>query len=603
MSDENKTRQQLLDELKESRQRNKDLEMMEKEYHLTSEALQVRLRHEKALADCSHALLKIGATTEKLTEALGYLLSATEVSRVYLFENFEDPEKGLCARQINEVCAKGVIPKADNPDLRQTPYKDGFRRWRNELSCGRPIRGLISSFPESERKILEPQGIQSILVLPVQVAGQWHGFIGFDDCHGFHDWSDVDVSLLSTGAEIIGSCIELKRAEITLLNNEEKFRGLSKEFNAILDTVPDSLTLQSPDLKIIWANRGAAARLSLKIDEIIGRECYRLWHQSGEPCRKCPVQRCFRNGEPAKENVTTPDGRIWELRAVPVKGENGRVVNVVEVAREITERKLAEQELKAKKAELEVLNRNLGERVREEVTKNREKDHILIQQSRQAVMGEMFGYIAHQWRQPLTVVSLLVQDIEECYTYANFTKDYLDTTVNKIIQLIQHMSLTIDDFRDFFKPDKVKTQFFVDEIVKKTLCFMEASLKYYEIAVDTNIETGLSVNGYPNEYSQVLLNILSNAKDVFIERKTAEPRISIKGFRELNKTVVTITDNAGGIDNAIKNRVFDPYFSTKNGSNSTGIGLYMSRIIIEKNMGGSLTARNVENGAEFRIDV
>ncbi len=394
-----------------------------------------------------------------------------------------------------------------------------------------------------------------------------------------------------------------KKTRQQLLDELKEYRQHNKEFNAILDTVPDSLTLQSPDLEIVWANRGAAAQLGLKLDEVIGRKCYRLWHQSDKPCSKCPVQKSFRNGEPAKENVTTPDGRIWELRAVPVKGENGRIVNVIEMGRDITERKLAEQELKAKKAELEVLNRNLGERVREEVTRNREKDHILIQQSRQAVMGEMFGYIAHQWRQPLTVVSLLVQDIEECYTYGNFTKDYLDTTVNKIIKLIQHMSLTIDDFRDFFKPDKVKTQFFVDEIVKKTLCFMEASLKNYEIAVDTNIEPGLSVNGYPNEYSQVLLNILSNAKDVFIERKTAEPRISIKGFRERNKTVVTITDNAGGIDNAIKNRVFDPYFSTKNGSNSTGIGLYMSRIIIEKNMRGSLTARNVENGAEFRIDV
>src|SRR5512135_1598415 len=141
----------------------------------------------------------------------------------------------------------------------------------------------------------------------------------------------------------------------------------------------------------------------------------------------------------------------------------------------------------------------LEDRVEAEVARNREFDHVLIEQSRQAAMGEMIGHSAHQWRQPLTVISLLVQDISECHTYGNFTKEYLDITIREIVQIIQQMSLSIDNYRHFFKPDKSRTQFFIDEIVENTLSFMESSLRHYNIAVDVDLEAGLSVKGQPNE--------------------------------------------------------------------------------------------------------
>ncbi len=265
------------------------------------------------------------------------------------------------------------------------------------------------------------------------------------------------------------------------------------------------------------------------------------------------------------------------------------------------------KELRKSNCELENVamecRRTLEDRVKAEVARKREIDHILIEQSRQAAMGDMIGHIAHQWRQPLTVISLLVQDISECYQYGNFTKEYLDITIGKIVRLIQNMSMTVDNYRDFFMPDKVGTHFFIDEIVDKTLSFMEASLKYYNIAVEVDLEAGLSVRGQPNEYSQVLLNIINNTKDAFIENKTESPRISIKGYREHDRTVVTISHNAGDIPDAVIERIFSPEFGAGDLMDGKDLWLYTSRIIVKNNFMGNLSARNAEHGAEFRIEV
>jgi C4-dicarboxylate-specific signal transduction histidine kinase len=245
----------------------------------------------------------------------------------------------------------------------------------------------------------------------------------------------------------------------------------------------------------------------------------------------------------------------------------------------------------------------LEERIREETAREREKEQLLIQQSRLATMGEMSGNLAHQWRQPLNTVSLLVQDISECYYYGNFTEKYLSAAIDKIVDAIQNMSRSIDDFRHFIKPDRTMTQFLVNEAVKNVLSFLEASLKYNEIAVETEMEPELNIKCYKNEYCQALLNIISHAKEILIERQTLKPRIYINGWREHDRTVVTITDNSGGISEEIIDRIYDPFLSTGNTKPGNGIRLYISGVIIRKNPRGKLTARNTGNGAEFMIEV
>lgn len=232
----------------------------------------------------------------------------------------------------------------------------------------------------------------------------------------------------------------------------------------------------------------------------------------------------------------------------------------------------------------------------------REKERLLIQQNRQAALGEMIGNIAHQWRQPLNALGLMVQELPMSYECGELTGDYLESTVKRTMQVIRHMSQTIDDFRFFFRPDKERVEFRAAQTIEKVLSIIGGSLKEHQIDVEVKTEEDPVINGFPNEYSQVLLNILLNARDVFVERGTDEPRIRVRLVKEGKKAVVTVEDNAGGIPAEILDKIFDPYFTTKGPDKGTGVGLYMSKVIIEKNMGGSLSARNGEEGAQFRIE-
>lgn len=233
----------------------------------------------------------------------------------------------------------------------------------------------------------------------------------------------------------------------------------------------------------------------------------------------------------------------------------------------------------------------------------REKEQMLIQQSRQAAMGEMIGNIAHQWRQPLNTLGLFTQRLGLFYGTPRFNKEFLDSSTAKSMEIIQHMSKTIDDFRDYFKPEKDKSNFYVIEAIKSTLSLLESNFHNPKIAIDFVEHDNPVINGYQNEFAQVFLNILNNARDAVIERGVSDPRITITICSEDNRAVVTVTDNAGGIPEEVINKVFDPYFTTKGPQAGTGIGLFMSKTIIEKNMGGRLTVRNTDTGAEFKIEV
>ena len=266
--------------------------------------------------------------------------------------------------------------------------------------------------------------------------------------------------------------------------------------------------------------------------------------------------------------------------------------------------------LQLSEANEQLLRLNETERALKEETLERlrvmeslhEKDNMLIHQSRLAAMGEMINNIAHQWRQPLNTVGLIVQEVQVMHDLGDFSKEYLDNRVGKVKEVLFHMSQTIDDFRSFFQPDKEKESFRVSRIVTRTLSLIEESLTNQQISVEVKTTDELEIYGYPNQYSQVLLNILINARDAFSERITDHPRlITISTSTESDIAVVTISDNAGGIPEEIIHKIFDQYFTTKGLDKGTGVGLYMSKSIIDQNMNGSLTVRNTGDGAEFTI--
>jgi len=234
---------------------------------------------------------------------------------------------------------------------------------------------------------------------------------------------------------------------------------------------------------------------------------------------------------------------------------------------------------------------------------NRQKDRIMMQQSRQAAMGEMIGNIAHQWRQPLNVLGLTIQRVQLFHDLGRFDKEFLASSTSEAMKVINHMSQTIDDFRNFFSPDKEMETFAVNEALEKAISLADMNLNDREIRIDVDAIDSPIVYGYRNEYSQVLINILMNSKDAFLERGIDAPRVFIRIFVEKGRSVVTMADNAGGIAEDIIPKIFDPYFTTKGPQKGTGVGLFMSKTIIEKNMNGRLTVGNIADGAEFRIEL
>ncbi|OGT97854.1 MAG: hypothetical protein A2079_08375 [Geobacteraceae bacterium GWC2_48_7] len=232
------------------------------------------------------------------------------------------------------------------------------------------------------------------------------------------------------------------------------------------------------------------------------------------------------------------------------------------------------------------------------------KEQLLFQRSRQAAMADLLVNISHHWRQPLNMLGLLVQELSFGYAGSDEGKMHIDSTVDKVMKLILQMSKTIDDFTGLFEIEEQRTQFSLKESVLKAISLLQEGLTDNGLRLEIEeIEHDLMLNGFFNEYSQIMLIILMNARDVLRERKIVDAKIVVRLFKEEGKTVVTISDNAGGIPEEKLHMVFDPYFSTKGPDKGRGLGLYLARNIIEKNMHGSLTVTNKGGGAEFRIEV
>ena len=264
----------------------------------------------------------------------------------------------------------------------------------------------------------------------------------------------------------------------------------------------------------------------------------------------------------------------------------------------------------AKSKELNVLKNvmnemiiNLEKKVKEEILQRTNNEKLLIQQSKLAAMGEMIENIAHQWRQPLGEINAVLMELQTISTYGKLEKEHLLESIKTCNKITEHMSNTISDFQSFFKPTKNKIDFSVLDACKKAISIIDDSLKNNNIDLVFDIKDDNIINGYPNEFSHAILNIISNAKDVLVLRKISNPKIilSIKVGKRF--TIIKIEDNAGGIHLENIDSVFEPYFTTKHTKRGTGIGLYMTKMIIENNMHGFVKVLNTTYGALFTIKV
>jgi len=278
------------------------------------------------------------------------------------------------------------------------------------------------------------------------------------------------------------------------------------------------------------------------------------------------------------KNVRKNGEKYWESAIIaPVKNTEGEIINYIGIKQDISE-KIKMQSL---------IN---------------EQEELMISQSRQAAMGEMIGMIAHQWRQPLSIISMGANNL-----LLNIELDDIDVSVFKdemtsILEQVQHLSTTIEDFRNYFHPNKEKENVTIDDVVSETLGIINKSLENHNISVECALSSPSLVLIYKRELVQVLINIINNAKEALIEESRDNMCIVIQTSETDKEVIIEICDNAAGIKKEIMQKIFEPYFSTKDEKTGTGLGLYISKTIIEKHLKGILEVKNnAPRGTCFRI--
>jgi len=387
------------------------------------------------------------------------------------------------------------------------------------------------------------------------------------------------------GIEGIARDITEKNAYENLLKQQRD------ETKAILQTIPDDLLVVNESGIILEAHsdtRTAKELLHKSMDALLPRD---VIEQALEH-----VRHALKGSKTLAFNYQTAN-HFYEARIAPV--DQQRAVILI---RDITQ-------LKKNELTLNQLNEQLEKMIDDERLKRQHQQKILVQQSKLATMGEMIGAIAHQWKQPINSLAILVQDIKDAHQHNELDTAYLNNNVSQAMKNIQFMSDTITDFREFFTPTKKAVDFDVLRAIEEVHRIMEGPLNSKKVALEIRVrpKSDTMINGFKNEFKQVILNLINNAADAISDRyadrslSTSEGRIVVSIFDDSSYLKVDITDNGGGIPKEIGEKIFEPYFTTKDETKGTGIGLYMSKTIIEENMKGRLYYTVADKSTSFHI--
>jgi len=249
--------------------------------------------------------------------------------------------------------------------------------------------------------------------------------------------------------------------------------------------------------------------------------------------------------------------------------------------------------------ELEAFNQRLQDEIEKAVEKNRTQEKILMQQAKMAEIGSMVESIAHQWRQPLNILGLSMTKLSLSCSFGR--TDNIEKTIEIVEQQIQYMSQTIDDFRNFFKQDRIQSKVNINHIIGEVETLLGPLLERKKITVIRDVDPSITVLVYPNELKQVLINLVNNAREAIEQSKTTKREIRISCEHNSRFCTISIEDTGGGVPLYIIDKIFDPYFTTKFESQGTGIGLYMAKMIVEKHFLGKLSVHNTVMGACFEI--
>ncbi len=375
---------------------------------------------------------------------------------------------------------------------------------------------------------------------------------------------DVEISSI----EYEGN-IELVIMGVDITEDKIKEDNLKNAYT-VFDNTNDGILITDKDVHIVDVNKAFTKNTGYTLEEVKGKNPNILKSQHHDSVFYKKMWEAlekdnFWHGEIINRNS---DGSFYvELLTLNrILNKNGEVKNYIAVFTNITKQKQQAKQLK-------------------------EKEQILFQQSKMASMGEMLENIAHQWRQPLSVISTAASGIQMQRAYNILDESIMDKSLELIVSTTEHLSGTIDDFRNFFKQDKEKTEFKIGDSITKSLNIVSSKFKNRNIVIQQDL-VEIKVLGFENELVQVIMNLLNNSRDALEKIDINDRIIFIKTFIKNKKAYLTIQDSGGGIPEDIIGKVFEPYFTTKHQAQGTGIGLYMSAEIIAKHMNGDLEVEN-----------
>lgn len=388
-------------------------------------------------------------------------------------------------------------------------------------------------------------------------------------------FNKMAADLKAAQVQIIEEMHHSENARLELRENEEQLA-------AITNSAQDAIIMVDPTQRIVFANPSTSKILGYSKAELAGMDAHELIEA-----------RSFEQGYAAGLDIFTKSG------GGPIMGRTQELVAIARGGRRLSvELSISSVFYKEQWYSIGIL-RDISERKENEAALRRQEE-LMIAQSRQAAMGEMISMIAHQWRQPLTTIGLSSDNMLLDIDMGEFNTETMKQDLLLINKQIQYLSKTINDFSDFLKPEREIRESDLNDMARQSLAIIGKSLENSNIAVKERLHAKTKLTTYPNEFVQVLLNLLNNAKDAVVDGHVADPVITMETAEDKEQWIFKICDNGGGVPATIVNRIYEPYFTTKE-INGTGLGLYMSKIIIEKHLRGTLTYESINDGACFEI--
>ncbi len=587
----------------------------------------------RALAHVTAIFFQEGFNRVSVMKVLRLIGDATDSSRVYIFQNFEDEHGKSYTSQVYEWVQGEVTPEIDNPVLARLYFDDPiFVRWVKVMQSHEFIHGLVKNLPvEAERNILLEQDIISILSMPIYVQGKWWGFIGLDDCKNERIWSEAEMGALETLAHNLGAAIYRKQVENELrelnVHLEQRVRQRTEEmekeiaerrlveirlreseekYRLIFENANNGIILII-DRKIIMVNPKTLEILESTPGKLIGGSLLNFVHKEDKNLldRFLSSIKGRVGAEFIDVRLFSATGKVkWvELKTNDILWDEEDACLVF--LSDISARKKAEYELNN-------LNKELEERVSQEVQKVKQQQQLLVQKSKLEYIGELSAGLSHEVNQPLGGISMGLDNIlirmaegtiDEKYIRDKFLILFKD--IERINQIIQHVRIFSRD-----QQEALKENVDVVKVLNNALSLVKMQLKDYQISLDLQFANEVfTVVGNPYRLEQVFLNLLSNAryaveeKEKLIKDVLYGKKIAISCKRNNEFCEILVRDNGTGISKKHLPNIFDPFFTTKDEEKGTGLGLSISYGIV-KEYGGKIEVQSKEGEfTEFLIQL